>query len=138
MRKYFGTDGIRGPVNGGKLTPELAMKVGMAAGLKFVNGDHRNRVVSLPDHYAVAVVAVDELEPCRHPDLHGQFRRQLAAIDRPTDAVGPEIFPHRKLPSHTGRGLYRARPSPQNPSRPLGYGRMTAQMGHYAAFRQNP
>jgi phosphoglucosamine mutase len=45
MRRYFGTDGIRGLVNGDKLTPELAMKVGMAAGLKFVNGDHRNRVV---------------------------------------------------------------------------------------------
>ena len=44
-RKLFGTDGIRGLVNGPKLTPELAMKVGMAAGLKFVNGDHRNRVV---------------------------------------------------------------------------------------------
>ena len=44
-RKYFGTDGIRGLANGEKLTPELAMKVGMAAGLKFVNGDHRNRVV---------------------------------------------------------------------------------------------
>ena len=45
MRKYFGTDGIRGLVNGDKLTPELAMRVGMAAGLRFVNGDHRNRVV---------------------------------------------------------------------------------------------
>jgi phosphoglucosamine mutase len=44
-RKYFGTDGIRGKANGPKLTPDLAMKVGMAAGLKFVNGDHRNRVV---------------------------------------------------------------------------------------------
>lgn len=44
-RRYFGTDGIRGLANGDKLTPELAMKVGMAAGLKFVNGDHRNRVV---------------------------------------------------------------------------------------------
>jgi phosphoglucosamine mutase len=44
-RKYFGTDGIRGLANGEKLTPELAMKVGMAAGRKFVNGDHRNRVV---------------------------------------------------------------------------------------------
>jgi len=44
-RKYFGTDGIRGLANGDKLTPELAMKVGMAAGLKFVNGNHRNRVV---------------------------------------------------------------------------------------------
>ncbi|MDR3474463.1 MAG: phosphoglucosamine mutase [Devosia sp.] len=45
VRKYFGTDGIRGPANGAKLTPELAMKVGMAAGLLFVRGDHRNRVV---------------------------------------------------------------------------------------------
>ncbi len=44
-RKYFGTDGIRGLANGDKLTPDLAMKVGMAAGLKFDRGDHRNRVV---------------------------------------------------------------------------------------------
>ncbi len=44
-KKYFGTDGIRGPANGPKLTPELALKVGMAAGRTFVRGDHRNRVV---------------------------------------------------------------------------------------------
>jgi phosphoglucosamine mutase len=44
-RKYFGTDGIRGLANGGKLTPDLAMRVGMAAGLMFDRGEHRNRVV---------------------------------------------------------------------------------------------
>jgi len=44
-RKYFGTDGVRGLANGDKLTPELAMRVGMAAGITFVRGDHRNRVV---------------------------------------------------------------------------------------------
>ena len=44
-RKYFGTDGIRGLANGPKLTPDLALRVGMAAGQKFVRGDHRNRVV---------------------------------------------------------------------------------------------
>jgi phosphoglucosamine mutase len=44
-RKFFGTDGIRGLANGDKLTPELAMKVGMAAGLTFNRGGHRNRVV---------------------------------------------------------------------------------------------
>ena len=44
-RKYFGTDGIRGLANGTKLTPELALRIGMAAGAKFVRGDHRNRVV---------------------------------------------------------------------------------------------
>lgn len=43
-RKYFGTDGIRGRANG-VITPELALKVGMAAGLAFRNGEHRHRVV---------------------------------------------------------------------------------------------
>ncbi len=44
-RKYFGTDGIRGLANGKKLTPDLALRVGMATGLAFINGDHRHRVV---------------------------------------------------------------------------------------------
>src|ERR1700740_490345 len=44
VRKYFGTDGIRGRANG-VITPELALKVGQAAGLTFQNGDHRHRVV---------------------------------------------------------------------------------------------
>jgi phosphoglucosamine mutase len=44
-RKYFGTDGIRGRANSFPITPELALKVGMAAGLVFQRGDHRHRVV---------------------------------------------------------------------------------------------
>jgi phosphoglucosamine mutase len=43
-RRYFGTDGIRGKANG-VITPELAMKVGQAAGLAFARGDHRHRAV---------------------------------------------------------------------------------------------
>lgn len=43
-RKYFGTDGVRGRANK-VITPELALKVGQAAGLAFRRGDHRNRVV---------------------------------------------------------------------------------------------
>src|ERR1700689_2048303 len=43
-RKYFGTDGIRGLANG-LITPELALKVGQAAGLVFQRGDYRHRVV---------------------------------------------------------------------------------------------
>jgi phosphoglucosamine mutase len=43
-RRYFGTDGIRGRANG-LITPELALKVGQAAGLAFQRGDHRHRVV---------------------------------------------------------------------------------------------
>jgi phosphoglucosamine mutase len=43
--KYFGTDGIRGYANQYPITPDIALKVGMAAGLVFKNGDHRNRVV---------------------------------------------------------------------------------------------
>ena len=43
-RRYFGTDGIRGAANQ-VITPELALKVGQAAGLIFRNGDHRHRVL---------------------------------------------------------------------------------------------
>src|SRR4030095_9825746 len=44
VRKYFGTDGIRGRANS-LITPELALQVGQAAGLVFRRGDHRHRVV---------------------------------------------------------------------------------------------
>ncbi|MGY6568255.1 MAG: phosphoglucosamine mutase [Salinarimonas sp.] len=44
MRQYFGTDGIRGRANT-TITPELAMRVGQAAGLVFNRGDYRHRVV---------------------------------------------------------------------------------------------
>ncbi|MBS3962253.1 MAG: phosphoglucosamine mutase [Sandarakinorhabdus sp.] len=44
-KRYFGTDGIRGTANGQMMTPELAMKVGQAAGTHFLRGDHRHRVL---------------------------------------------------------------------------------------------
>ncbi|MGH6768780.1 MAG: phosphoglucosamine mutase [Xanthobacteraceae bacterium] len=44
VRRYFGTDGIRGRANG-VITPELALKVGQAAGVVFTRGDHRHRVL---------------------------------------------------------------------------------------------
>jgi phosphoglucosamine mutase len=44
VRKHFGTDGIRGRANT-TITPELALRVGQAAGLAFMRGDHRHRVV---------------------------------------------------------------------------------------------
>ncbi|MFG1397088.1 phosphoglucosamine mutase [Roseixanthobacter pseudopolyaromaticivorans] len=43
-RKYFGTDGVRGRANA-TLTADLALRVGMAAGLTFRRGEHRHRVV---------------------------------------------------------------------------------------------
>src|SRR5438094_1781888 len=42
--RYFGTDGIRGRANG-VITPELALRVGQAAGLLFRRGEHRHRVL---------------------------------------------------------------------------------------------
>ena len=44
VRRYFGTDGIRGLANK-VITPELALKVGQAAGIVFRNGEHRHRVL---------------------------------------------------------------------------------------------
>ncbi len=45
MRKFFGTDGIRGRANSYPMTAEMALRVGMAAGLAFKNGGHRHRAV---------------------------------------------------------------------------------------------
>jgi len=45
MRKFFGTDGIRGLTNQIPMTVEVAMRVGMAAGAHFLRGDHKHRVV---------------------------------------------------------------------------------------------
>jgi len=44
-RNYFGTDGIRGLTNAGVMTAVTAMKVGQAAGRRFLRGKHRHRVV---------------------------------------------------------------------------------------------
>jgi phosphoglucosamine mutase len=44
-KQYFGTDGIRGRANRFPMTAEVAMRVGMAVGLTFQNGNHRHRVV---------------------------------------------------------------------------------------------
>jgi phosphoglucosamine mutase len=44
-RKYFGTDGIRGRTNEAPMTAEMALRVGQAAGARFLRGDHRHRVV---------------------------------------------------------------------------------------------
>jgi phosphoglucosamine mutase len=44
-RQYFGTDGIRGKANTAPMTADIAMKVGMAAGVAFRRGNHRHRVV---------------------------------------------------------------------------------------------
>ena len=44
-RHYFGTDGIRGLTNTAPMTPEMAMRVGQAAGAKFLRGSHKHRVL---------------------------------------------------------------------------------------------
>lgn len=44
-RKLFGTDGIRGKANAYPITPQMALQVGIAAGMAFRNGGHRHRVV---------------------------------------------------------------------------------------------
>jgi phosphoglucosamine mutase len=44
-RKLFGTDGVRGRANVEPMTPETAMRLGMAAGRYFTRGDRRHTVV---------------------------------------------------------------------------------------------
>jgi len=44
-KQFFGTDGIRGPANVGKMTPDNVMRFGMAAGKYFRNGGTRRHSV---------------------------------------------------------------------------------------------
>ena len=44
-RAYFGTDGIRGTANSFPMTPEVAMRVGLAAGKRFKSADDRRHLV---------------------------------------------------------------------------------------------
>jgi phosphoglucosamine mutase len=43
--KLFGTDGVRGKANTWPMTPDVLMRLAMAAGTEFRNGDHRHIVV---------------------------------------------------------------------------------------------
>ncbi len=45
VRRFFGTDGIRGRTNEAPMAAEIAQRVGQAAGAHFLRGDHRHRVV---------------------------------------------------------------------------------------------
>ncbi|MBF0094180.1 MAG: phosphoglucosamine mutase [Alphaproteobacteria bacterium] len=45
MRKLFGTDGVRGKANQDPMTAETALNIGMAAGSRFIRGEHRHTVV---------------------------------------------------------------------------------------------
>ena len=43
IKKYFGTDGIRGRVNGSKINGEMFFKFGLAAGTYFKNLKKANK-----------------------------------------------------------------------------------------------
>lgn len=45
MRKYFGTDGVRGRANVYPMTPDFAMKLGKAAAKLFKDGDRKHKIV---------------------------------------------------------------------------------------------
>ncbi|MEQ9328835.1 MAG: phosphoglucosamine mutase [Rhodospirillales bacterium] len=49
IRKYFGTDGIRGRANSHPMTADIALRVGQAAARQFRRGEHRHQVVIAKD-----------------------------------------------------------------------------------------
>ena len=44
-KKYFGTDGVRGRANIDPVTPDIMLKLALAAGQYFQTGDHQHRVL---------------------------------------------------------------------------------------------
>ena len=45
VKKYFGTDGIRGRANSSKMNANLALKIGMASAKLFKRGKHKHFVL---------------------------------------------------------------------------------------------
>ena len=45
IKKYFGTDGVRGKANIFPMTPDLALRLGAAAGRYFKRDNNEHRVV---------------------------------------------------------------------------------------------
>ena len=43
--RLFGTDGLRGTVNTAPMTVDVALRLGLAAGVRFRRGPHRHKVV---------------------------------------------------------------------------------------------
>lgn len=73
VRKYFGTDGIRGKANEGAMTAETALRVGMAAGRVFRRGDHRHRVVIGKDTRLSGYMLETRAHSRFHLDGHGRI-----------------------------------------------------------------
>ena len=51
--RLFGTDGLRGPVNIYPMTVDVALRLGLAAGVRFRKGSHQHRV---PIHFSRLIV----------------------------------------------------------------------------------
>lgn len=72
MRKFFGTDGIRGKVGAGKMTPELALKLGWAAG-RVLSRTGTKKVIIGKDRRAGDLTRMSELQYGRIPELEKQL-----------------------------------------------------------------
>ncbi len=83
-QRLFGTDGLRGQGNIFPMTPEIALRLGLAAGQYFRNGSKRHRVVigkdtrlsgyvfetALTSGLCANGMDVFWLVPCRHRLYH--------------------------------------------------------------------
>jgi phosphoglucosamine mutase len=49
MKKYFGTDGIRGRANQFPIRADILLKIGMAIGIKFIKNNNKERIIIAKD-----------------------------------------------------------------------------------------
>ncbi len=87
-KRLFGTDGIRGTANVDPMTAEVALQLGQAAGLMFVRGSHRHRVVIGKDTRLSGYMIEPALVAGLHRRGHGRDAGRPAADagDRDADA----------------------------------------------------
>ena len=83
LKKYFGTDGIRGTANREPMTAIPALQVGKAAGRQVLRGDHRHKVVIGKDTRLSGYM----LEPAITAGFISVGRNVVLAGPLPTPAV---------------------------------------------------
>lgn len=106
--RLFGTDGLRGTVNNYPMTVDVALRLGLAAGVRFRRGDHQHKVVIGKDTrlsgYMFESALTSGLCAARHARDHDRPRCPLRPYPSLPAACGPTLgwlFPPRTTPFTT-------------------------------------
>ena len=107
-RRFFGTDGIRDRANEEPVTAETALRVAMAAGAHFANGDSRGLAVIGKDTMGISLRTVQwiwaafNLQPQAIATAIASVCKLRTSIRCPKNGVHPTLRSNATRPGHVG------------------------------------